>query len=75
MDELIKRLTETANIGEDVAKQVVEVVSTFMKDKLPAGIGDQVSGVLSGSLDSVGGLAEKAGDIAKGLGDIIGGEK
>ena len=74
MDELIKKLTETADIGEDVAKKVVEVVSDFMKEKLPAGIGDQVTGVLSGGLGGVGSIADKAGGIAKGLGDILGGK-
>ncbi len=74
MDELIKKLTESAGIGEDVAKKVVEVMSDFMKEKLPAGIGDQVTGLLSGGLGGVGDIAGKAGDIAKGLGDILGGK-
>ena len=72
MDELIKKLTDQLDIGEDMAKKIVEVVSQFMSDKLPGGIGDQVNSLLSGGLGQAGNLAEKAGDLAKGLGDILG---
>lgn len=73
MDELVKRLMETAGIGEDVAKKVVGTVSDFMKEKLPGGVGDQMAGFLSGGMDQVGNLAEKASDMAKNFSDILGG--
>ena len=75
MDELVKRLTETAGIGEDVAKKVVATVSDFMKEKLPGGVGEQMAGLLSGGFNQVGDIAERAGDFYKGLGDILGGEQ
>jgi hypothetical protein len=75
MDELVKRLMETADVGEDVAKKVVATVSDFMKEKLPGGVGDQMAGFLSGGLGQVGGLADKASDIAKNFSDILGGKK
>ena len=72
MDELIKKLVEQAGIGEDLAQKIVGIVSQFMSDKLPGGLGDQVNQLLSGGLSSAGGLAEKAGDLAKGLGGLLG---
>ena len=75
MEELIKKLVDQAGVTEDVAKKVVEIVSGFMKENLPGGIGEQVTSLLGGGLQGAGGLAEKAGDIAKGLGDILGKSK
>ena len=75
MDELIKKLMDQAGVTEDVAKKVVEITSTFMKDTLPGGLGEQVAGFLSGGLQQAGGIAERAGDLAKNLGDILGQSK
>lgn len=68
MDELIKKLMDQAGVTEDVAKKVVEITSKFMKDTMPAGLGEQVAGPLRSGL-------YKAGDLAKNLGDILGQRK
>ena len=49
MDELIKQVTQKAGISEAQAKQAVETVMSFVKDKLPAPIASQVEGLLGGS--------------------------
>ena len=67
MDELIKLVSQKAGLSEEMAKTAVETVIGYLKDKLPAPIAGQIDGVLGG-----GGMAGKAGDIAKGLGGILG---
>lgn len=64
MEELIKLVAKKVNIPEDQAKQAVETVIKFLKDKLPAPIGGQIDGILGG---------KGAGDIAGQAGDLLGG--
>jgi uncharacterized protein (DUF2267 family) len=64
MDELIKLVTEKVGISEDQAKQAVETVMGFLKDKLPEPIGSQVESALSGGeLPDVGGLSKTLGGL------------
>ncbi len=51
MDDLIKQLTQQTGINAEQARKVVETVSKFLKDKLPAPIASQVDAVLSGKID------------------------
>ena len=67
MDELVKMVSEKAGIPEATARQAVEIVLNFLKDKLPAPIAGQIDGIL-GSGGAAGGL----GDIAGGLGGLLG---
>ncbi|MBK8982133.1 MAG: hypothetical protein IPM38_07380 [Ignavibacteria bacterium] len=66
MDELIKMVSEKAGITAEQAKSATETVGGFVKDKLPAGLGDQVSNFLEGK--DTGGIA----DMAKGFKDKLG---
>lgn len=66
MEQLIKLVTEKTGITETQAKQSVETVMTFLKDKMPAGIGSQVESFMKG-----GGAG--LGNIGDGLKDKIGG--
>ncbi len=68
MDELIKLVTEKANISEDQARQAVTTVLDFLKTKLPAPVASQIDGLLSGG----GNIAGSLGDAAKGLGGLFG---
>lgn len=69
MQELIKLVTEKAGISESQAKSAVETVVSFIKDKLPGGIGGQVESFLSGNAGKIGDvvdtLKDKAGDLFK----------
>ena len=65
MDEIVKEVAQRAGISEDVARKTVEVVVEALKEKLPAPIAGQLDEILSGDSD--------VGDIAKGIGDILGG--
>ncbi len=67
MDELINMVSQKAGIPQDKAKQAVETVLNYLKQRLPAPIAGQIDGVLAGG--------NLPGDITKGLGDMLGGKK
>jgi uncharacterized protein (DUF2267 family) len=66
MDELVKLVSDKVGISEKQAKQAVETVMGFLKDKLPAPIAGQVEGLLSG------GEMPDLGDLGKSLGGLLG---
>lgn len=63
MEELVKLVSQKTGIPADQARQAVEVVIKFLKEKLPAPIAGQIDALLSGSA---------AGDIMKGIGNLFG---
>jgi len=64
MDELIKLVTKKVGISEAQAKQAVETVLGFLKDKLPAPVASQIEGVLKGGeMPDVGGIGKKLGGL------------
>ena len=65
MDELIKLVAGKAGITEAQAKQAVETVLGFLKDKLPEPIAGQIDAVLEGDLSGL-------GDLMGGLGGLFG---
>ena len=81
MDDLIKSLVEKLDLDEGAAKQAVDTVLAFLKDKLPAGLGDQleniIDGVDDGILDQLGGLfggdVDGDGKDDGGIGGLLGG--
>jgi hypothetical protein len=67
MTELITRLISQANLSEDQAKKVADVVRGFLADKLPEPLRGPVEGALTGQ------NVDSAVDKAKGLlGDMAG---
>jgi hypothetical protein len=69
MDELIKKVSERTGLGEDKARTAVDTVVGFLKEKLPGPIGGQIDNVLN---SSGGMIADKAGDLIGGIGDMFG---
>ena len=67
MDELINLVAEKTGLPEEMAGKAVEVVVGYLKDKLPDPIAGQIDNVLSGK-----GLPTDVGDVAKGLGGLLG---
>jgi hypothetical protein len=63
MDELVKLVSQKTGIPEDTARQAVEIVVNYIKDKLPAPIAAQVDNVVK----------DGGGGLGKGLGGILGG--
>ena len=64
MEELIKMVTQKVGISESQAKSAIETVVSFLKDKMPAGIGNQVESFVKGG---------SASNVADTLKDKVGG--
>ena len=69
MEQKNKMITEKTGISTEQAKTAVNVVTDFLKEKLPAGMGGQLDGLLKGDTSSLGDLA---GGIKDSLGGIFG---
>ena len=69
MEELIKTVTAKAGISESQARTAVDTIVSFLKDKLPGGIGGQVESFLAGNAAKVGdvidAVKDKAGNLFK----------
>jgi hypothetical protein len=65
MDELVKMVSDKVGISEAQAKQAVEMVMGFLKDKLPEPIAGQLDAALEGDVSGL-------GDVAGGLGKLFG---
>ena len=68
MNELIAQVTQKAGISSEQASTAVQTVMTFLKEKLPAGIGSQLDGLVGGGEGS-GGVAT---DAMKKIGGLFG---
>jgi hypothetical protein len=69
MEELIKMVTAKVGISESQAKGAVETVVSFLKDKMPGGLGSQVESFISGNSGSIGKVADSLKDK---VGDFLG---
>jgi uncharacterized protein (DUF2267 family) len=65
MDELVKLVSQKAGIPEAQARQAVETVLGFLKEKLPAPVAGQLDAALKGDMSGL-------GDMAGGLGGFLG---
>ena len=65
MENLIKRVSEKAGITEAQARSAVNTVVSFLKDKMPAGVGSQVETFLKvgSGANVVGSIKEKVGGV------------
>lgn len=67
MENIIKKVAEKANISESQAQTAVDAVVSFLKDKMPGGMGAQVETFIkggNGTLSGVGNnIKDKVGDI------------
>ena len=67
MEELVKLVAKKTGLPEATAKQAVETVLGFLKERLPAPIASQIDGVVSNP-----DLGKQAGDLLKGAGGLFG---
>ena len=66
MDELVKLVTQKTGIPEAQARQAVEVVLNFIKDKVPEPFGAQIDALIAGdAMPGLGGLAGGLGGLFK----------
>lgn len=69
MDQIIKMITEKTGISNEQAETAVNVVTDFLKEKLPTGMGNQLDGLLKGDTSSLGNMAD---GIKDSLGGVFG---
>ncbi|HEU4699561.1 MAG TPA: hypothetical protein VFS40_10300 [Gemmatimonadales bacterium] len=68
MNELIDMVAQKTGIGEEKARQAVDTVVGFLKDRLPGPVGAQLDGIISGSPNQVADdLRNKAAGTMGGL--------
>lgn len=67
MQDLIKMVTEKTGISESQAKSAVETVVSFLKDKMPGGLGSQVESFITGNAGSIGNITDSIKDKVGGL--------
>jgi uncharacterized protein (DUF2267 family) len=79
MDELIQQVSQRTGLSEEKAREAVQTVLGFLKDRLPSSLAGQLDSVLDGAggtIASAGGaIADQAGDVLGGLGGMLGGKK
>lgn len=67
MEQIIKMITDKTGISTEQATTAVNVVTDYLKDKLPAGMGGQLDGLLKGDTSSLGNMADGIKDSLGGM--------
>jgi hypothetical protein len=67
MQEIVKLVVDKTGVSPEIAAKAVEVISGYLKSKMPA-VGGQLDSLLKGGS----GAGDIAGKIAGGLGDMFG---
>jgi hypothetical protein len=68
MEELKNQIIEKLGISPEQASGAIDMVVNFLKDKLPAGLGETVQGLISGNAEGgAGDLLEKAKGLLGGF--------
>jgi uncharacterized protein (DUF2267 family) len=63
MDVLVKLVLDKVGLSEAQARQAVEVVLGFLKDKLPEPVAGQIDALLEGNANGLGALAGNLGGL------------
>jgi hypothetical protein len=74
MDKLVRAITAKTGLDEKMARQVVEVVVSFLKENLPAPLNKHVDKLISGEITDVSQIAG-LGQTGGILGKLFGGKK
>lgn len=74
MNEIVKLVSQKTGLDEAKAKQAVDTVVGYLRNKLPAPIASQLDSVL-GDGGAQKGSRGGVGDVAKNIGGMFGGEK
>jgi uncharacterized protein (DUF2267 family) len=71
MNELIQQITQQTGISESQARQAVQIVGNFLKQRLPGSAASQVDNFLSGQ----GGQGGIGGTVGQDIGGMFGGDQ
>jgi hypothetical protein len=72
MDELVQKLSQKTGLSPEKAQEVVNVVVSHLKEKLPEPLAKGLDSYLAGGSGETGSLADKAKAVAAGLGSMFG---
>lgn len=78
MDKLVKLIVQKVGLDEAVAKQVVDVVVSYLKQNLPPPLNQNVEKLVGGEISDVSqiaGLGKPGGGLGGLLGKLFGGKK
>jgi hypothetical protein len=67
MDELMAAIQEKTGLPAEQATDAAQAAMDFLKEKLPAGVGDKIEGYLSGNADALAEGADGLTDKIKGM--------
>jgi hypothetical protein len=67
MDELMAAIQEKTGLPAEQATAAAQAAMDFLKEKLPAGVGDQIEGFISGNADAIADQTDGLTDKIKGM--------
>lgn len=70
MDELVNQVVQKTGISQDQARQAVQVVLGYVKNKVPGPVASQVDNVIGGQSGS---SRPNPGDMGNPMGGMFGG--
>lgn len=74
-NEIVRMVSQKTGLDEAKAKQAVDAVASFLRNKLPAPIASQVDKVLASNGEGASKGMSGAGEVAKKVGGMFGGKK
>jgi hypothetical protein len=74
MNELVQLIVQKTGLPQDKAQQIVDMVVTHLKEKLPGSVSNHLDSFLSTGdvATTAGGVVEKAKSMVAGLGGLMG---
>ena len=72
MDELVQELSQKTGLSPEKSQEVVNVVLTHLKGRLPAPLASGLDSLMAGSSAGDGTLSEKAMSMVSGIEGILG---
>lgn len=72
MDELVQELSQKTGLSQDKSQEVVNVVLSHLKARLPAPLADGLDSLVTGSSAGGGSLADKAKSMVSSVESIFG---
>ena len=72
MDELVQELSQKTGLSQEKSQEVVNVVITHLKARLPEPLANDLDSLMAGSSTGGENLAEKAISMASGLESMFG---
>ena len=71
-DEWVQKISQKTGLSPDKAQEVLNVLMSHLKEKLPEPLANGLNSYLSGGSAEGGSLADKAMAMASGLGSMFG---